>query len=48
MVAGMLWYLVIIMGIVSLRVKQDDFELKKVRSRTSLVLLVCFSIARSW
>jgi multidrug efflux pump subunit AcrB/ABC-type multidrug transport system ATPase subunit len=32
-VTGMLWYLVIVMGIVSLRVKQNDFELKKVRSR---------------
>jgi len=34
MVTGMLWYLVIIMGIVSVRVKQADFELKKMRSRT--------------
>jgi len=32
-VAGMLWYLVIIMGIVSLRVKKNEFELKKVRTR---------------
>ena len=31
-VTGMLWYLVIVMGIVSLRVKKSDFEYKKVRS----------------
>jgi len=33
MVAGILWYLVIVMGIVSVKVKQSDFEYKKVRSR---------------
>ena len=31
LVAGVLWYLVIAMGKVSLRVKQKDFELKQVR-----------------
>jgi multidrug efflux pump subunit AcrB/ABC-type multidrug transport system ATPase subunit len=31
-VAGMLWYLVIVMGMASLRVKQTGFELKKVRT----------------
>ena len=31
-VAGMLWYLVILMGTISLRIKQKDFEIKNVRS----------------
>ncbi len=31
-VTGILWYLAIVMGIVSLRVKKSDFEYKKVRS----------------
>lgn len=32
MVAAILWYLVLAMGLVSIRVKKADFELKKVRS----------------
>ena len=33
LVAGMLWYLVILMGIISLRVKKKEFELKNIRPR---------------
>jgi multidrug efflux pump subunit AcrB/ABC-type multidrug transport system ATPase subunit len=32
MVTALLWYLVLAMGLVSIRVKRDDFELKKIRS----------------
>jgi len=32
MVAGIMWYLVIAVGLVSVRVKKDNFELKKIRS----------------
>lgn len=32
MVAALLWYLALAMGVVSMRVKKQDFELKKIRS----------------
>ncbi len=47
LVAGFFWYLVIIMGLVSIRVKESGFDLKKIRP-LPLVFLVCLCPTRTW